>query len=1076
MSQEKQAFIDPQTGEAIENTRLAQVVSRLAFGLLGGLIGGLTFGAFGRGVGGALAALLFGLFGALIMGAAASISTDDRNLLLASPADWRHRFVGVLGAGLVGGLTFSAFAGPMGGVLGGAFIGLLGGLMVGLPETIRQSVSRHQHFRRQRRLKRRLLEEEWAGVPERALSRACRSSLPQPTDTSLTLTGKLDQRQPHLEEGIAEAQERGGEKSLTGGLGVLAIILSGFTAAWGQLAVTYQTPPRCLIWLEGEACSDHNWVEGPAWNCWAFEGTTHGGVLDLASWRRPREGAYYARFPFVLSEAGEYVLYYLGRIPGCLASPIEWAIDDGPAAEVVAVDGWNAPGQLAQTGWFKYGVIRLGTFSAERGRHTVTITVRKMSYDWIEHLYSQQIDALGIAPASWPVEPAPPPEPRRRPASWTPEPQPPTRPTHDAPAVSPLVIRSQSLELWISPINAGLRQILWRGKQESIPLALLPRAGAFLKVDFRDASAQDNGRVVQVVRKPNRLILHCRNEGLESVLTFSSTGATDEIRVVANLTNRARTPIWRVQWGISEGLGLRGDAADDTWRVAQDTLSPPQVVGRQRRIGPGRFAFDWVCVTDPGATFYAWWEDRGLLDTEVEFGRSGPPGSNATLAFAKFPRICPGETWSSPTLVLGAYRDGDWHRAGDRFSQWWYRWAQSPRIPAWMTRLGGMTVGFDVHGEKALENNRTLLEATRKGSGITAYHGPGWFADATECWYPLQYHLSPSRLRRLREVTEAMREGGGRTSIYTNPLMLSRATPAYELWGRGLATVANDGGIWFTEHHTHHHPMALPYPNEKWAARYVEILEEAVLLGRPDMLYLDQLGAVPAHLDFAPDLHGHRHYGEWTAGSARFLRTVQERLGARYPELVIYIECPAPALLQFAPLSMYGTTPILRYIFPTYHGLVGPYGAVEPAVALDLARTALLTGEPLLLLDARLEGADEATRSAIRDLIVLKKRIDPWLYRARYRDTVGLTLSGDLRASVFVAVGRLWVPFVRGEAGGEGELSCDPGLLGVRVRGRVRAFLAGGPDRPQPCGAFHSSAGLLQVSLPPVPAGVLEIW
>lgn len=863
------------------------------------------------------------------------------------------------------------------------------------------------------------------------------------------------------------------------------LVLWAIGVAWGQEGVTYQRPPKCLIWLQGEECPDHNWVEGPAWNCWAFGGTVHGGVLDLASWRLPREGFYYARFPFDLAEGGEYALYYLGRIPGCLASPIEWTVDGGPGMEVVAADGWNAPGQLTQTMWFKYGIIRLGTFTAGPGRHAVTIIVRKAAFDWTHHLYSQQIDALGIAPASWPVVPADPPEPQRRAGSWIPEPQTPSQPTSDAPDSHPIVLRSGELELRISPVNAGIREIILTGPR-TVSLARVPRASSLLKVDFRDGSALDSGRVVKATKGPNHVAFHCRNEGLETVLTFSTeVWAPGEIRLAARITNRATTSIWRAGLLIAGGgrgesrgggLGLNGDAADDTWIVARDTFLPEQVVGLQRRISPCRFSFDWVCVHDPAVTFYALFEDRQLLDTEVEFGREGRTGALGTLAFAKFPRIRPGETWTSPPLVLGAYRGGDWHRAGDRFSGWWYRWARSPRIPAWLTRLGGMTVGFDVHGEKALEDNRALVEATWRGSGITAYHGASWISDATECWYPVQYRLSPDRLWRLREVTDAMRRMGGRTSIYTNALMISRASPAFELWGRDLATVANDGGLWFTEHHTHHHPMALPYPNEKWAARYVEILEEAVLLGRSDLLYIDQLGAVPAHLDFDPDRHGHFHYGEWTAGSVGFLRTVQERLGARHPELALYIECPTPALLQYAHLSMYGTTPVLRYIFPTYRGFVGSYEAVEPLVALDQARTALLTGEPLLLLDARLERADEATRRAIRELILLKQRVDPLLYRARYRDTVGLTIPEGVRASVFVARDRLLLPFVRVKEGEVGGLVGDPAALGVRVEGKAQVFPVKSPDRPQPLIVSRSSRGAISIPVPWDEAGVMEVW
>ena len=61
--------------------------------------------------------------------------------------------------------------------------------------------------------------------------------------------------------------------------------------------VTYKTPPRCEVWLEGEDCADHNWIEGPIDNCWAFGAAgIHGGVLDLAHWRLPDAGRYNAPF------------------------------------------------------------------------------------------------------------------------------------------------------------------------------------------------------------------------------------------------------------------------------------------------------------------------------------------------------------------------------------------------------------------------------------------------------------------------------------------------------------------------------------------------------------------------------------------------------------------------------------------------------------------------------------------------------------------------------------------------------------------------------------------------------------
>ena len=71
-----------------------------------------------------------------------------------------------------------------------------------------------------------------------------------------------------------------------------------------------------------------------------------------------------------------------------------------------------------------------------------------------------------------------------------------------------------------------------------------------------------------------------------------------------------------------------------------------------------------------------------------------------------------------------------------------------------------------------------------------------------------------------------------------------------------------------------------------------------MLMGQPDMLYMDQLGAIPAFIDFAPDKHNHEHYGKWTAGSVKFVKCVRDRFVRRNPNLVLCIEAPNPALQQ----------------------------------------------------------------------------------------------------------------------------------------------------------------------------------
>jgi len=843
----------------------------------------------------------------------------------------------------------------------------------------------------------------------------------------------------------------------------------GSGVVWAdQPRPTYAQPPRCLVWLEGEDCSDHNWREGPTDNCWAFGWAgVHGGVLDLASWRLPEaDECFYARFPFEIPQTGEFVLYYLGRIPGVLASPLEWSIDDGPATEAVAPDGWNLPGALDVVASFKYCLARLGTVQLQPGKHSLWFRVRKTIGDFgIAEMYSAQIDAVGIAPADRAPEPASPPT----------APQPPSAPPDGNPPDDaerkPLCFRTEAVAVEISPVNAGVRHIGFEG--DGPTLAHVTLAAPLLALERRDGSTVESGDVVRATQTAHGLLVETRAPGLKAAAKWVADRDAGQLRLLVWVRNLEGADIWRVRLNVSRGLAIGGDAHDDTWLVGKELLSPEKTVGEHSWVSPHQFPFDLVTIGDSVASVYVLYEDRELLDTRVEFGRrdSDAPGH---LAFTKYPRIKTDETWAAPPLVLGAYAGGDWHVAGDRFSRWWYTWAQTPRTPGWLAAIGGLSVaGTDMHKPDAVDAGLQELTTVRRVSGISLLHGAGWFSFNTECWYPLQYRLAADRQRNVRTYTDALRASGGRSSFYTNPLMLSRATPDYELWGRELATIDGKGRVQLTEHTTHHHPMCLPYPSAAWAERYLQAVEGAVVAGKPDMLYMDQLGAVPAHLDFAPEKHGHRHFGEWTHGSMEFLRTVTEALLPRRPDLGTFIECPNPALQQYVNLSYYGTNRVLRYVFPTYYGFVGSVDAVSPEQALATAQEALLTGEPVTIHYAGLTAATPEQQRAVRDILLLKQTTDPLLRQARFRDAQGLTVPNGVRATVLLGQHCAYIPFLSDGAseGAAVTLRQEPGL--AALRGIGRAWVVGEAD-PVRTAVSAGPARTLTVTLPGA-AGVLEL-
>lgn len=864
-------------------------------------------------------------------------------------------------------------------------------------------------------------------------------------------------------------EQRFGMKSI-----LLALVIALLCIGGGAFCedITYASPPKCLVWMQGEDCTDHNWVEGPSYHSWIYEWTPiHGGVLDLASWRLPDCGEYYARFKFKVPVAGEYVVYFLGR-HGLMASPFEWSVDNGKPVEIPG-GVYDIPGTLALTNKYKHALIKLGSFTGEAGSHTLKISVSKAIDDWGFSMYSQQIDAVGIAPASWTPEASKPPVPKKPgTGNWAPAGRNPEHPTADDAKRPPIKLNSSRMECEISPVNGGIRRLVLKNGSERIILASSINATAILKVDFRDNTALDSGPVTNVLTEKDAVVLYCRNKSLQTRVKYSARPG-GEIAVSAHITNNAKTPVWRTDWQVSSGLGVNADTSNDTWHVAQATVVPTNAVGLRKAVSPWTFSFDWLCLTDDTASFYAMFEDRGTLDTEITYGRENKQGATGTVVLSKFPRIQTNQTWAAPPLVIGGYASGDWHIAADRFSAWWYSWAKTPVMPEWVKRIGGMTLGMNYYEADALQTNKAALEKTRSATGISWYHGAGWIRGTTECWYPAQMYPSIDQLRAFRHATDAMRRDGGRSSIYTNALMLSRATPEYELWGRDMTTTSYGGDPWFTEHDAHHHPMALPYPNEFWARRYCQIMEKPVLMGRPDMLYMDQLGAVPAHIDFDPDRHHHTHYGEWVAGSAKFLKVVRERLVGSYGKLATSIEAPNPVLLQHVNLSILGTNEVLRFVFPTYYGLYGGYEGVDADESLRRTRASLLSGEPVLLVDSVLTTAAPETLQKIREIIALKRVIDPLLYDARYRETVGIKVSDGVKASAFKGKDRVYVAFAATSPSAVIELNAVK--LDIKLKGKARLAAAGSDGKFVAVELSTKSDGTFELGCGGVHAGIVEI-
>jgi hypothetical protein len=488
-------------------------------------------------------------------------------------------------------------------------------------------------------------------------------------------------------------------------------------------------------------------------------------------------------------------------------------------------------------------------------------------------------------------------------------------------------------------------------------------------------------------------------------------------------------------------------------------------------VSPQAFVHDWFCLYDGQVTLHGRLEDPFLLDSR---GRCGCPASGAFVEVDKFPCIRPGQSWAAPDLVIGADSTGTWYAAADRFRLWFDSWARRPPIPPWFQAIGGLSVGGQVYEEQAIASNRAMLGQARDLGGVTLFHTGAWLPLLTEAWYPLNYRLDAGQLARLAAVTNDLRAQGGRLSIYTNALMFSRVTADYAAYGKDLTVIGSDGFPVYTEHDHRHHPMALPWPNAEWAERFCTALEPVIAEGRPDMLYLDQLGAVPTHLDYALERHRHTHYGEWRRVQAEFCEVAERRFRPLQPELATGIECPNIAAQQFVTFALlvHSSFDILRYTFPHFVSFIGAYaGGLAPETVRRYAKEAFLSGQPLLFFDCAATGLDETTRTLVREMLQMKREIDPRLYGLRCQTARGIVAAEGVEAFGFVGDRQWLITYVK--TGPAASLRLDPAAFGCpdSVHARVLAP-AGAEVETLP---VQEADGMIELRLPAATFGLLEL-
>jgi hypothetical protein len=630
----------------------------------------------------------------------------------------------------------------------------------------------------------------------------------------------------------------------------------------------------------------------------------------------------------------------------------------------------------------------------------------------------------------------------------------------DAPASAGVSFTAGELTAVFSPVTGGLRRLTLGAE------ALLdqPAAPAPLQVTFRDGS-------VWSPRQPGRW----ETDGTALVFRRADALAGIELRVDSEagelrchpvVTNHAAQPIARVRFTLWQGARLEGTLMASTQRYARGTYDAPKSL-----VSPQLFVHDWVCLYDGRLSLHGRLEDRLLLDSKGSFGH---PAAGSFAQIEKYPCIPPGQSWPAPVLVVGADRTGTWYDAADRYRLWFSSWARRPLIPGWFQAIGGLGLGGQVYEAEAIASNRAMLEQARDLGGVTLFHTGAWLPLQTEAWYPVNYRLDAPQLARLASVVADLRAQGGRLSLYSNALMISRVTPDYADYGEQLTVRASDGFPVYSEHDFRHHPMALPWPNAEWAERYCDALEPVIAKAGPDVLYMDQLGAVPTHLDYALERHRHAHYGEWRRVQTEFCEVVERRFRPLQPELVTGIECPNIAAQQVAgfALLVHSDYEILRYTFPQFVNCIGAYaGGLEPATLRRYAKEAFLSGQPLLFFDAAAAGLDAATRNTVREMLQLKRQIDPRLYAGRCQTSRGVVPQEGVEAFGFVGEGEWLLTYVK--TGAADTVTLEPATFGCPAAASAQVVAAdGSAGEALP---VRQVAGRLEIRLPAAAFGVLRL-
>ncbi|MCE9616079.1 MAG: hypothetical protein K8T26_17545 [Lentisphaerae bacterium] len=379
-------------------------------------------------------------------------------------------------------------------------------------------------------------------------------------------------------------------------------------------------------------------------------------------------------------------------------------------------------------------------------------------------------------------------------------------------------------------------------------------------------------------------------------------------------------------------------------------------------------------------------------------------------AWARYPSVEPGETWTSCEYGIGVH-EGDWHVTADRmkaFLDTW--WTPSGMAPAIREKIGMFHVQTHGFSGEVFNEFADLPAIGRDGLTYGVRDLSIWDNTASIYFRPDTggyWDMPARRLAELKRALADLRAMGCRTNACVNwRLIVARnrlwkalkSEVQMSLFGQGqygFACGTMDGAI-YADPAYEQGSYALCQASPKFRRFARKLVDQTLDLGFSD-LFIDQ--CVEQACCYATH-HGHRNPAEAIDQSFIWIRDALRRVRARDPEAYVVAEVPELWNTQWADLwwcwayrdGAWARAEVLRYVMPQ----MVPLWPVDETQR-DCIAEAFATGSLMAIatrdMTGKLSDAPALARQ-IRRLAALRKATAPWVSHGTFRDDRGLCVEG----------------------------------------------------------------------------------